>query len=477
MACNDCPELIPNPNEGCLQPITSECVTYNGEDVICATITSGQNLNQVIEQLATNDCDLQEQIEDVINSLETFTCEDLSGCSINDLADVDVTPVSGESLVFNGTNWISQTIVLPNEFSCSDLAGCSLNNLGNVVESSPTNGEVLVFNGTNWVNQTINPSNTVDNGLTKILDNIQLGGDLIKNTVITGENFDLSLGTQVSIINMLSIKANILDATANVISLNTTDSTSQNEGLRYASGLKSISIGTEVFDNFSIDGAAFRIGDNITLTSTLPTFPSEGTYIGQDIFVKDSGSSRNGAGVLGLGDGFGIGLGRKIDLDGFFGCAVGRELKASGLIGGFMLGTDIELTGAGLGNQFAFVFGNSVDISYSTFTPQSSLVFNPSSAYIKSSSTGLATTEKIKTDDATNKIITIFNSDEYYFFTNIANDDGWAINSDLCKITQKYIRVPKSIGTPSDAEDACIRFNTGTSKYQGYVGGTWVDFH
>jgi hypothetical protein len=88
MPCNDCPELIPNPNEGCLQPITSECVTYNGEDVICATITSGQNLNQVIEQLATNDCDLQEQIEDVINSLETFTCEDLSGCSINNLADV-----------------------------------------------------------------------------------------------------------------------------------------------------------------------------------------------------------------------------------------------------------------------------------------------------------------------------------------------------------------------------------------------------
>ena len=30
--------------------------------LICADISSGQSLNQVIEQLADNDCDLQEQI-------------------------------------------------------------------------------------------------------------------------------------------------------------------------------------------------------------------------------------------------------------------------------------------------------------------------------------------------------------------------------------------------------------------------------
>ena len=184
MPCNDCPELIPNPNEGCLQPITSECVTYNGEDVICATITSGQNLNQVIEQLATNDCDLQEQIEDVINSLETFTCEDLSGCSINNLADVDVTPVSGESLVFNGTNWVNQTIVLPNEFSCESLSGCSLDDFSNVIETSSASGDVLIFNGTNWVNVEYDLLLTANNGLTKSSSNIELGGTLIKNTSI-----------------------------------------------------------------------------------------------------------------------------------------------------------------------------------------------------------------------------------------------------------------------------------------------------
>jgi hypothetical protein len=469
MPCNDCPELIPNPNEGCLQPITSECVTYNGEDVICATITSGQNLNQVIEQLATNDCDLQEQIEDVINSLETFTCEDLSGCSINDLADVDVTPVSGESLVFNGTNWISQTIVLPNEFNCSDLAGCSLNNLGNVVESSPTNGEVLVFNGTNWVNQIINPSNTADNGLTKTLDNIQLGGDLIKNTTITGENFDLTLGTNSSSIDKLKSYTDSVNIRSTLFSFNESDENTQTKGFRFETNKTSIAIGTDVFNNFNIEDC-FRIGNNISISDTniLPNTTPRGTYIGKNINSVNSGIGDNG---------YGVAIGEDISLDFFIGTAIGKDISVDNAIGGFLLGTDINISGFGLGNQSTYVFGNKVDITYSINLPQSTLVFNPSNQDIKSSSTGLAIQEKIKTNDSDNRIITVFNSDEYYFFTNIANDDGWAINSDLFKVTQNYIRVPKSNGTILDEEEACVRFNTSTSKYQGYVGGIWVDFH
>jgi hypothetical protein len=34
----------------------------------------------------------------------------------------------------------------------------------------------------------------------------------------------------------------------------------------------------------------------------------------------------------------------------------------------------------------------------------------------------------------------------------------WAINSDLFKVTQNYIRVPKSNGTILDEEEACVRF-------------------
>lgn len=469
MPCNDCPELIPNPNEGCLQPITSECVTYNGEDVICATITSGQNLNQVIEQLATNDCDLQEQIEDVISSLETFTCEDLSGCSINDLADVDVTPVSGESLVFNGTNWISQTIVLPNEFSCESLSGCSLDDFSNVIETSSASGDVLIFNGTNWVNVEYDLLLTANNGLTKSSSNIELGGTLIKNTSILGANFDLVLGTNASSIDKLNAYTDSVNIRSTLFSFNESDENTQTKGFRFETNKTSIAIGTDVFDNFNIEDC-FRIGNNISIsdTSILPNTTPKGTYIGKNI-----NSVNSGIGPIG----YGVAIGEDISLDFFIGTAIGKDISIDNAIGGFLLGTNINISGFGLGDQSTYVFGNKVDITYSINLPQSTLVFNPSNQDIKSSSTGLAIQEKIKTNDSDNRIITVFNSDEYYFFTNIANDDGWAINSDLFKVTQNYIRVPKSNGTILDEEEGCIRFNTSTSRYQGYVGGVWVDFH
>lgn len=472
MPCNDCPELIPSPNEGCLQPITSECVTYNGEDVICATITSGQNLNQVIEQLATNDCDLQEQIEDVISSLETFTCEDLSGCSINDLADVDVTPVSGESLVFNGTNWISQTIVLPNEFSCESLSGCSLDDFSNVIETSSASGDVLIFNGTNWVNVEYDLLLTANNGLTKSSSNIELGGTLIKNTSILGANFDLVLGTNASSIDKLNAYTDSVNIRSTLFSFNESDENTQTKGFRFETNKTSIAIGTDVFNNFNIEDC-FRIGNNISIsdTSILPDTTPRGTYIGKNINSVNSG-------ISGIGNnGYAVAIGEDISLDFFIGTAIGKDISVDNAIGGFLLGTDINISGFGLGNQSTYVFGNKVDITYSINLPQSTLVFNPSNQNIKSSSTGLAIQEKIKTNDSDNRIITVFNSDEYYFFTNIANDDGWAINSDLFKVTQNYIRVPKSNGTIIGEEEGCIRFNTSTSRYQGYVGGVWVDFH
>lgn len=469
MPCNDCPELIPSPNEGCLQPITSECVTYNGEDVICATITSGQNLNQVIEQLATNDCDLQEQIEDVINSLETFTCEDLSGCSINNLADVDVTPVSGESLVFNGTNWISQTIVLPNEFSCESLSGCSLDDFSNVIETSSASGDVLIFNGTNWVNVEYDLLLTANNGLTKSSSNIELGGTLIKNTSILGANFDLVLGTNASSIDKLNAYTDSVNIRSTLFSFNESDENTQTKGFRFETNKTSIAIGTDVFNNFNIEDC-FRIGNNISIsdTSILPNTTPRGTYIGKNINSVNSGIGDNG---------YGVAIGEDISLDFFIGTAIGKDISIDNAIGGFLLGTNINISGFGLGDQSTYVFGNKVDITYSINLPQSTLVFNPSNQNIKSSSTGLAIQEKIKTNDSDNRIITVFNSDEYYFFTNIANDDGWAINSDLFKVTQNYIRVPKSNGTIIGEEEGCVRFNTSTSRYQGYVGGVWVDFH
>lgn len=186
MACNDCPELNPNPNEGCLQPINSSCVTYDGNDVDCADIASGQTISQVIETLANNDCELQEQIEDIVDNMEelsgnvnnlqddleelsgsvqtqidniiTFTCQDLSGCSIDNLLDVDVSPVSGDSLIYNGIKWINYTPedIIPYEFTCEELSGCTLDELSGIAITNPVSGDVLIHNGNGFINYPIN---------------------------------------------------------------------------------------------------------------------------------------------------------------------------------------------------------------------------------------------------------------------------------------------------------------------------------
>ena len=217
MPCNECPET---PDTGCLQPITTECVTYNGNDIDCADISSGQSLNQVIEQLADNDCGLQEQIEDIVQDIEelsgsvtilqedleelsgsvqtqidnipSFTCEDLSGCSIDDLLDVDVTPVSGDGLIFNGIKWVNYTPEIIDTFNCANLSGCTLDNLGNVIETSSASGDILIRNSTAWVNQSFASLYSASNGLTKTLNNIKLGGTLVENTTIDSASYDFT---------------------------------------------------------------------------------------------------------------------------------------------------------------------------------------------------------------------------------------------------------------------------------------------
>lgn len=219
MSCNDCPELNPNPNEGCLQPINSSCVTYDGNDIDCAGIASGETISQVIETLANNDCNLQEQIDDLKDDLQelsgvvqvidnkidelsgsqyTFSCSELSACSIDSLSDVDVSPVSGDSLIFNGEKWVNYTPEQKYQFSCQELSGCNIDSLGNVIESTPVSGQCLIYNGTNWVNSNIETGKTysVQNGLTESpTDVFKLGGTLLENTSFNG-NYDFYFGNK-----------------------------------------------------------------------------------------------------------------------------------------------------------------------------------------------------------------------------------------------------------------------------------------
>lgn len=201
MACNDCPELNPNPNEGCLQPINSSCVTYDGNDVDCADIASGQTISQVIETLANNDCELQEQIDDLEDDLQelsgvvqvidnkidelsgsqyTFSCSELSACSLDDLSDVDVTPVSGDSLIFNGEKWINYTPEEKYQFSCQELSGCNIDSLGNV-DTTPVSGDLLMYNGSQWTDV---PQSAITDPLYDEIDILSTRLDIVENALI-----------------------------------------------------------------------------------------------------------------------------------------------------------------------------------------------------------------------------------------------------------------------------------------------------
>lgn len=232
MACNDCPEITPNPNEGCLHTYLSSCITYDGDDITCADISEGQTLNQVIEQLAENDCNLKEEIEDInqditnlqisltelsgnvninsdeinnhlteidehlvdideqLSAINSFSCEDLNSCSFDDLGDVEVSPVSGDGLVFNGDKWVNYSIQ-NYEFTCEELSGCSLDDLSNVIEDSPVSGQVLIFNGTDWINANQDTYQVI-NGLTESPSGtFKLGGILIEDTTIDADSNDV----------------------------------------------------------------------------------------------------------------------------------------------------------------------------------------------------------------------------------------------------------------------------------------------
>ena len=471
MACNECPEINPNPNpnEGCLQPINSSCVTYDGNDVDCADIASGQTISQVIETLANNDCELQEQLDDLSDTIEelsgnqyVFSCEDLNTCQLDNLGDVTTTtPSTGQYLTWSGTQWVNTTLVFPDPvdpFSCGDLASCSIADLGNVTLTAPGNGQVLTFQSGQWINATpaVAPVYTSNNGITKTSNNFQLGGTLIQNTILSGANFNLLLGEDSSKLNHLYGRSTVLDLSSDIISLNTSTEPTQTEGLRYLKLNGNISIGKNVFNAINTYIGNNRIGNNITINKTGLLDPL-GFFIGGDISIDSS---------------ICYAMGSNMNLSNFFGVSIGTNNKASGFIGGTMLGSDLEIQGGSTGNQSAFVYGSNVSLTFASLIQQSSLVFNPTNRLIKSSSIGNGTDEKIRVD-VVNGFITTFNASDYYFFTDVNNTDGWNVNTSLVRFNKNFIKISQSSGNVAEQKEACIRYNTSLNKLQVYTGAAW----
>ena len=232
MPCNECPDSLEvNPNDGCLDPITSDCITYTGPAIPCLTITTGSSLETVIDLLSDAICTLQD--EQFI-----WNCNLLSTCSINSLSDVvTTTPEVGQYLTWNGSNWVNTTLSIPDTFECSDLNSCDISALGNVNASSPNAGDVLTWNSETdqWVAQSFQCSNlsgcnldafgdvnvptpaegevltwdstnsewiaagipsielyTSNNGITETANNFKLGGTLVENTTIDSASYDFT---------------------------------------------------------------------------------------------------------------------------------------------------------------------------------------------------------------------------------------------------------------------------------------------
>ena len=460
MSCNDCPDPLDIPeNNGCLQKYLTSCIKYDGDSFSCVGITTGADLNDVIKELATLVCELDDD-------RYSFSCSELASCSINNLGDVTVTtPTNGQFLKWNGTKWINSSVTFPDPytFECSELTSCELNDLGNV-DTTPLDGQFLKWDDSEgkWVADTITIPDLINynssNGITESTPSagvslFKLGGTLIENTSLLGAaTYSLSLGTNASKLTELIAKtAKVNLSSTGILSLNTTDESTQTKGFRYDANYTSISIGTDVFNNFnSFD--AYRIGDNITIAQSGLVVPA-GAFIGADIEIDSAVGAVIGSRVNVSGNSAAAVLGFDIDIDGF--------------VGGFMLGNEINLTGGGTGDQAAWIIGTKVDLTYGASATQSHFIVNPyNGTAITGSTTGNSTNEKIKTGSGYRGAV--MNVDEYLLYTNPGNSDGWNVNTDLVKITKKFIRVSQQPTSTSTGEEAAIRYNTTLDKLQVY---------
>lgn len=87
-------------------------------------------------------------IRTTISQLRTKILENLV-FALSGLEDVTLTsPLAGQFLIYNGTEWINSTV----QYNLDDIV--------DVVLTTPVSGQALTFNGTNWINAT--PATTLD---------------------------------------------------------------------------------------------------------------------------------------------------------------------------------------------------------------------------------------------------------------------------------------------------------------------------
>lgn len=178
---------------------TTDTFTFKYDEILTRlSYDSGTNILSYIDESgnATN-----------LNlNTSSFSCSNLSSCSINSLGDVSTSgALNGQVLAFNGASWTPTTITVSGgggSFSCLSLSGCSASALLDIIyPSGPVDGQALIWASSSnaWTPQNVYQGFTVSDGLNT--QSIQSG-----NTLIISGSGRLSTHVQATDTVMLAYK-------------------------------------------------------------------------------------------------------------------------------------------------------------------------------------------------------------------------------------------------------------------------------
>ncbi|MDC1162342.1 hypothetical protein OAT18_02750 [Tenacibaculum sp.] len=126
--------------------------------------------------------------KNLCNSSTTVTTS-TTAPSINNMGDVWVNNTNNTNLIsiWDGTKWVPIN-ANPSRGNGSPTPLNTQNPVAGDIYVDESNGDLYTYNGTSWINQSSNIGNqaiiTANNGLTKNINNIELGGALTKATSI-----------------------------------------------------------------------------------------------------------------------------------------------------------------------------------------------------------------------------------------------------------------------------------------------------
>lgn len=204
-SCGDCDCNCEEPEymtDGCYFTQNTDCTTYNGSDLSCPGVETGDTLTSVLQSLATYTKNTFTRLtsDSLVITATDDTCDDKAVIELVPSTDADNILVLGtDGLPYvpaPGDPGVSPTLVATDSSSIDFTTSGTLgHNLTASVKISTSSNNALVVNGTGlYVNgAAFEVPLTFNNGITRTSNTVQLGGTLIKDTVISLAGFDFNI--------------------------------------------------------------------------------------------------------------------------------------------------------------------------------------------------------------------------------------------------------------------------------------------